>query len=602
MVMPDPDYTRSTGSELRPLSYDAEQLEKAVNDVTNTPSTLRQAFRQYEFRVDYLLADTDDMTYQELLNWADCMMVHIDTYFFRGGLTQGNERYLSLRLHDKKTYPLAHGFCEHSIVPLQHRIFFFTADAQTGRRRPKISLLTTLLHDMAHAYIATFFNFCPENGEVALVNNDGHGHGHGVLWQRIYGAIHAHVRTWDPAAFDKLNVEPPKALPEALVRAYYGIAGKLPWLRDAWDVMDLADDEPRLFPPAMWRIAQKEEFRRSGLRLADATYEQFVWNRVPYPADFFRLVGWGVLLSFLLLLSGCCLVWRNECLVLLHWIADRVWSRGCFCGRAGLHFLELRLRGRLSWFWDLGHLVVELASLCSHACLLYLRSVVGKLVFHSSSWFHTSLVLLESVCSKPLSWLLSLQYAPSYIISLGRLESRRLLDFISNTPLSWLSSLPHALSHMISSYWRESRHRIDYVSKKAMSWVSTLGHFQGCRDGYIRLSWRQCILLFPPMIGSLLFYVGFWWRRCLLFLRWWLLSVIESFSLWFYESGLAQLFPWLGLLRNSLTYVVSMCWHGAVLLLGRLLFHIGFSWRICLLLFEWCRQILRRLFTNIASL
>ncbi|KAI3325609.1 hypothetical protein HD806DRAFT_552860 [Xylariaceae sp. AK1471] len=304
VVMLDPDYARYAGLELQPLSYDAEQLEQAMNEVTSAPFTPRQVRQQYEFLADYLLADTDNMTYQELFDWVECMMEHIDTYFFRGGLTRGEESYLSLRLHEK-LYPMAHGFCEHSIVPLHYRIFLFTADAQTGKRRPKVSLLTTLVHEMLHAYLSAFFNFCPVKGQIELVNENG---GHGVLFWVMYRSMYTHMQTWHPA-LAKLNLEPPRLLPEPLVRAYYGVARKLPWLRNEWDVMDLADDQPTLFPPLLWKIEQKEEFIRCGLRLSAATYEQFIENRVPYPAGFYNCLCRGIFLAILFILAGFSLLW-----------------------------------------------------------------------------------------------------------------------------------------------------------------------------------------------------------------------------------------------------------------------------------------------------
>ncbi|KAI1744857.1 hypothetical protein F4680DRAFT_443336 [Xylaria scruposa] len=291
----DTDENSSDKYNLTPESYDATELANAISAIVKRDDlTSLQSALIYGFVTDYLSApSTEDMTTQELYDFLGNMLVQIDEYFFQGGLTlQPEDPYIKLITPDQ-SHLSRDGFYE-PMMYVADRIVIYLRSGFTGKRRSKNDLVTTLVHELAHAYLRVFFNRCPVRGELNLVfENDGHG----VLWQRISRDIYTHIRTWDPSLigignkFDAITSE-------SFFNTYYRILENLPWLLSEWRVTDLRWFEPNIFRLWCWKPKRKELLKEALLRLSYDGYTHFVSTRVPYPG-----VPYKIYTSFLVLLT-----------------------------------------------------------------------------------------------------------------------------------------------------------------------------------------------------------------------------------------------------------------------------------------------------------
>ncbi|KAI0465765.1 hypothetical protein F4859DRAFT_348320 [Xylaria cf. heliscus] len=299
-----PDRERKAAAEspdrhvLMRNSYDAEQLEGAVNAITKRPrteTTSRELGLEYEFVTDFLSVQTvDNLTPQELHDFFHNLMVKTDEYFFQGGLTQGPERHVHLAVIDQSNIA-DRGF----FTPVKYtasRIVVYTRHNNTGKRRTKHDILSTLVHELVHAYLGMFFNFCPK-GNVDLVLADG---GHGEVWQRILLSIYDHMGKWD-FTLANLDVREPAPVGGTFFFRYYAEARNMKSIRREWEVTNLRWYEPDIFRYWWWKPTPKEQFKRALLRLSYDSYEHFVARRVAYPDLPYRILIGIVLLGSCLL-------------------------------------------------------------------------------------------------------------------------------------------------------------------------------------------------------------------------------------------------------------------------------------------------------------
>ncbi|KAI1429054.1 hypothetical protein F5Y12DRAFT_799196 [Xylaria sp. FL1777] len=290
-----------------PLSYDAEVLLQAILDVTNVRAPpFRQTAILFGFLADFHAADWDNMSFRQIVDFLENMLVTVDQYFFRGGLTQGETRLVSLRVYD---HPLSNlgGFWTFPIPHFPSHLTIFIRAHTSGKRRSKVEVLTTLVHEMVHAWCGLFFNWCPINNNAALIMGELDD-GHGVIWLTIFETMYTHMRTWDPSL---AGLESPLFVTYPLnwEDFYYRQVQKLPWLRRAWDVTDLHPQEPTsLFRSWSWRPRRKEEFKRALLRLRYDGYEDFVTTKVPFPETSYEVFNW---FSLVLLATLVFMIVRN---------------------------------------------------------------------------------------------------------------------------------------------------------------------------------------------------------------------------------------------------------------------------------------------------
>ncbi|RYC55065.1 hypothetical protein CHU98_g11143 [Xylaria longipes] len=271
---------------LIPNSYDADELANAINAITDNlrqPSSKELSY-MYNFIADYLSEPSPaEMSLQELHAFFDNLMVQIDIYFFQGALTQGPEPYLRLIVLDRSMLEF-NAFYQH-LGRTAGRIVLYLRNSSTGKRRLKVSLLSELVHELVHAYLRRLFNFCPARDESYLVTDY---EGHGRLWQQILGNVYSHIRKFHPSLRTVgLNVE--EHANNTFISCYYGLAARIPWIRQEWEVTNLRWYEPDIFRYWWWQPTRKEEFKRALLRLLYNDYTHFVSTKVPYPWIPYRL-------------------------------------------------------------------------------------------------------------------------------------------------------------------------------------------------------------------------------------------------------------------------------------------------------------------------
>ncbi|KAI0862175.1 hypothetical protein F4860DRAFT_513246 [Xylaria cubensis] len=301
------DIDGDSPDDLIPYSYDATELANAISAIVRRDEfTSDQSALIYEFVADYLSApSTDDMTSDELQDFLYVMLMRIDDYFFQGGLTLGPEDlYIDLIPLDQPRLGTG-GF----YLPMKYiadRIVIYLRNADTGRRRSKNDLLTTLTHEMAYAYLHVFFNRCPERGELNLVFGDG---GPGVLWQQIFQDMCTHMQSWHPSLIG-IGTRPESIISEKFLSAYYRFAGRLPWISSEWEVTNLRWFEPNIFRFWYWRrTTRKVQFKKALLQLSYDDYTHFVSTRVPYPRVPYQIFVSLTVLIICLKVFGSILPW-----------------------------------------------------------------------------------------------------------------------------------------------------------------------------------------------------------------------------------------------------------------------------------------------------
>lgn len=306
ILIPDAERRAAAPNDhvLTPNSYDARELGRAINDIVGfrRGSTSRQSELIYEFVADYLSTPSIDvLSLQEFHDFYNNLMVQIDKYFFQGGLTQGPAPHVRLVMFDQPHMNIR-GNIQGYWKRVRHvatRLVIFARKSSTGKRRSKLDLLNTLVHELAHAYLGVFFNFCPVRGQSNLVLDNK---GHGEIWQQVYHGIMIHMRTWHPSLLE-LGVDIDTDIgDDTLVWHYYDLLGKIPWLRQEWDVTNLRWYEPNILRLWWWKRIPlqpmpKEEFKRALLKLSYEDYTHFVSMKVPYPATLCQVLFRNVLIA-----------------------------------------------------------------------------------------------------------------------------------------------------------------------------------------------------------------------------------------------------------------------------------------------------------------
>lgn len=180
--------------------------------------------------------------------------------------------------------------------------------------------MTTLVHELAHAYCVLFFNYCPADGDIeSVVEEDG---GHGRLWRETNGSIISHLRSWHPSLAGLDKPEDSEVM-VFFAEVYFGWAAKIKGLSRAWDAtagrgsdeteeMEMENLRVRGWK---WRPGPRAELKRAMARMAHVSREHFVATRIPYPRD---VLVWicPVALVFLMRFA----YW---CVALLEYLAGR---------------------------------------------------------------------------------------------------------------------------------------------------------------------------------------------------------------------------------------------------------------------------------------
>ncbi|KAI0143181.1 hypothetical protein GGR57DRAFT_508251 [Xylariaceae sp. FL1272] len=284
------------GTEMNVHAYDAPVLEQGIENAVKSANDTPLLQQQYEFVTDFILADTENAPYQEMVGILNNWLLHIDQYFFPGGLTQRQQKLVRLRVFDRtwNAYP-KYGFSKRSIQSPLGIIYISLRSSISGKRYPKIVLLTTLVRELAHAYLATFFNYCPVNDNDLYLtgpNDDGYG----PLWSAVYGGMYRHIRTWHPSLAGLETEMLTHHVPAKFVDLYQRFMQGLPFYRTQWDASDIEFEQHGLL---RWPN-QRAELKRALLRLSYTQYEQFVEHKAPNIQDAFHVALFAFVFLFVL--------------------------------------------------------------------------------------------------------------------------------------------------------------------------------------------------------------------------------------------------------------------------------------------------------------
>ncbi|GAW13525.1 hypothetical protein ANO14919_029110 [Xylariales sp. No.14919] len=258
------------------------------------------------FLRDYSSADTDKMTLEELQKFLLKLAGHIDKFYFHGCLVGDEEHKLApgtlslpllkIRVFDKfvmvSDNGIKFGACPQPIPStITSYIDLFMWNLFTGKRVPKIFMLTALVHGLCHLYFI-FFNCCPVEDEAFLVRGP-RDDDHGPLWEYVHSAVVADMRRWD----DQLATLGESLQYRYPPKFYISYLKWAKWVREAqrhWDVTDVRFRRPQIlfgeWRRLPWRQERKEEFRRALLRLTYASPDQFTMSHVPSPDGALRAV------------------------------------------------------------------------------------------------------------------------------------------------------------------------------------------------------------------------------------------------------------------------------------------------------------------------
>ncbi|KAI1269961.1 hypothetical protein F5Y18DRAFT_422928 [Xylariaceae sp. FL1019] len=291
-------------------AYDARVLEQGISDIVNSADNIRFAQWRYEFVTDFLLSDTSNATYDEAVDILHNWMVRIDQYFFQGSLTQQQQKLLRLRVFDRSWYSVrSYGIHTSSIQSPLAIILLSLTSATSGKRYPKIHLLNTLVHEMVHAWLQTFFNWCPVNDNNTCVTGPqdyAPGIGHGSLWHNIYSAMYLHMRTWHPSLAKLNTTTTAYEVPRMFSDRYFRYVEELPYFSRQWYATHadfLAERDPesrdRMYADNFWGDRfigghpqghdRRGELQRALLRLNYPSYGVFVQQHAPYVQHVFNV-------------------------------------------------------------------------------------------------------------------------------------------------------------------------------------------------------------------------------------------------------------------------------------------------------------------------
>ncbi|KAI1502527.1 hypothetical protein F5X99DRAFT_427162 [Biscogniauxia marginata] len=283
--------------------YHAAQLLAQSGRVRKTPPTDAQLQRRHAFLSSYAAATPETATYDEAYNFLHGCMVELDHYFFCGALTRtsgpDDPPLATLQLHESPPYSAFGLTGETSYTLNAPRCVIRLWRSQRGGpangepRHPKHALLQTLLHEMTHAYLQSFYCRCaadPAGGEALLDGDGPHADGHGELFWEVLGDAEACVRSWGR---DHRRDRDQRGLgrgPLAAVRdPELDVRPRLrrrPLAHRAEDwYLSLADAAPRLGAALRAEWAQDgpggHPLRAAVLRLVFPGYLDFVRARVP---------------------------------------------------------------------------------------------------------------------------------------------------------------------------------------------------------------------------------------------------------------------------------------------------------------------------------
>lgn len=228
---------------LYPFSYRGHQLLGRSRTIRHMNRTQEQRQLEYSFLRNYFEFDdiqklSDYRLHTLLWGWIE----HLDYYCFGRTLTTNEEPIFDLTVREAAPF---HARFRVGITNPYFRDFpdalkCFTTIYRSadGVRRTKLQLLETIVHELTHVYLETFYDRCPvENNDPVYLKGPDHD-GHGELFYLVLEETFATVRGWH-VDLASLGVNhraplPPPSLIEQARDMYLELLGTNSRLQHQW--------------------------------------------------------------------------------------------------------------------------------------------------------------------------------------------------------------------------------------------------------------------------------------------------------------------------------------------------------------------------------
>lgn len=153
--------------------------------------------------LDSYLAYPEDITRDQLL----VLMHLLDTIFYAGALTQRGAQLVTFKTLAYDAYswhkvqwrlqiPEYLGWTMYHTEPLTKATTIGITRVFGGRRFNKKQMVDILAHEMVHAFLSLYWDWCPNEKEASL---EGGPNTHGATFCRIVQAVHGTIGLWHPS-------------------------------------------------------------------------------------------------------------------------------------------------------------------------------------------------------------------------------------------------------------------------------------------------------------------------------------------------------------------------------------------------------------------
>ncbi|KAK7755021.1 hypothetical protein SLS62_002835 [Diatrype stigma] len=187
-------------------AYGVQDLVESVvrscclDDQTKLTAIQQQARAVF---LDSYLSYPEDITRDQLL----VLMHHLDIIFYAGALTQRDTervvfKILSYdawswnRVHWRHQEPEYLAYTKYNVVPKTKVAIIAMTRVFGGRRFNKKQMVDILAHEMVHAFLSLYWDWCPSEKEATL---QGGPNTHGQTFKRMIDEIHGTIGLWHPS-------------------------------------------------------------------------------------------------------------------------------------------------------------------------------------------------------------------------------------------------------------------------------------------------------------------------------------------------------------------------------------------------------------------
>ncbi|KAI0096290.1 hypothetical protein GGR51DRAFT_568443 [Nemania sp. FL0031] len=277
----------------QPYSYDPHQLLVPLPDYrVGNPRTIlspeRAALARYEFLADYMLLNEKTATPEEWTTWIEGIYLHLDRYFFKGALSQYDNKLMRISVINRQDHGrwALYRFYDQSLGR-KGQITVYLVNNLTGDRVRKLGVLNSIAHEMCHAYLDLFYNWCPDDDwQQVLANNT-----HGVLWQEVHKRVFKHMETWHPSFANLTDCLLDTPISDIFYQGYHQwVEENFTYYEYVWKHWpnNAVSKALGVFPKGAKMLPERvKEFASSLIKLRFSDYSAFVKHKAPIPGTLY---------------------------------------------------------------------------------------------------------------------------------------------------------------------------------------------------------------------------------------------------------------------------------------------------------------------------